>query len=201
MPGRGLEPLRISPPDPKSGASANSATLASRFSILDFQLLIANRARFQAADLLSAEQTLRSALGCTWVRRPFCRGSRWIHRDAYSVSYRSGRSCFLLCCGFRCGIQFCIHLVGVGRADAMIILVRFGQIFLAQKQIVESFAFTQFELLVHLNRFERANLNADLAAHANGDVDVEDFWVKLRSAHVIGLLVFALDDVDALRRA
>jgi hypothetical protein len=29
VPGRGLEPLRISPPDPKSGASANFATLAS----------------------------------------------------------------------------------------------------------------------------------------------------------------------------
>src|SRR5436190_16352172 len=29
MPGRGFEPLRISPPDPKSGASANFATLAS----------------------------------------------------------------------------------------------------------------------------------------------------------------------------
>jgi len=28
VPGRGLEPLRISPPDPKSGASANFATLA-----------------------------------------------------------------------------------------------------------------------------------------------------------------------------
>ena len=29
LPGRGHEPLRISPPDPKSGASANSATPAS----------------------------------------------------------------------------------------------------------------------------------------------------------------------------
>ena len=29
MPGRGLRTLRISPPDPKSGASANFATLAS----------------------------------------------------------------------------------------------------------------------------------------------------------------------------
>ena len=29
MPGRGLEPLRIAPPDPKSGASANFATLAT----------------------------------------------------------------------------------------------------------------------------------------------------------------------------
>src|SRR5262249_39820427 len=31
LPGRGLEPLRISPPDPKSGASANFATLANTF--------------------------------------------------------------------------------------------------------------------------------------------------------------------------
>ena len=30
VPGRGLEPLRIAPPDPKSGASANFATLASK---------------------------------------------------------------------------------------------------------------------------------------------------------------------------
>ncbi len=29
VPGRGLEPLRIAPPDPKSGASANFATLVS----------------------------------------------------------------------------------------------------------------------------------------------------------------------------
>ena len=28
LPGRGLEPLRIAPPDPKSGASANFATPA-----------------------------------------------------------------------------------------------------------------------------------------------------------------------------
>jgi hypothetical protein len=31
LPGRGLEPLRIAPPDPKSGASANFATLAIKF--------------------------------------------------------------------------------------------------------------------------------------------------------------------------
>src|SRR2546428_8101577 len=42
VPGRGLEPLRISPPDPKSGASANFATLASQLSILDFGFAIAN---------------------------------------------------------------------------------------------------------------------------------------------------------------
>jgi hypothetical protein len=42
VPGRGLEPLRISPPDPKSGASANFATLAIRFRIVDFRVPIAN---------------------------------------------------------------------------------------------------------------------------------------------------------------
>ena len=44
MPGRGLEPLRISPPDPKSGASANFATLATRFRIVNFRFAIANEA-------------------------------------------------------------------------------------------------------------------------------------------------------------
>src|SRR5207253_10139996 len=39
MPGRGLEPLRISPPDPKSGASANFATLAWGNVFLSAQIL------------------------------------------------------------------------------------------------------------------------------------------------------------------
>src|SRR5205823_10628330 len=43
--------------------------------------------------------------------------------------------------------------------------------------------------------------DADLAAHANRNIDVEHRRIKLRLAHVIGLLVFALDDIDALRRA
>src|ERR1700730_6872963 len=34
VPGRGLEPLRIAPPDPKSGASANFATLACSYAYL-----------------------------------------------------------------------------------------------------------------------------------------------------------------------
>ena len=59
----------------------------------------------------------------------------------------------------------------------------------------------QLENLVHLDRFERANLDANLATHADRNVDVEDRRIKLRFAHVIGLLVLALDDVDALRRA
>ena len=42
VPGRGLEPLRISPPDPKSGASANFATLAST-SAIDLTKIVAHR--------------------------------------------------------------------------------------------------------------------------------------------------------------
>ena len=42
VPGRGLEPLRIAPPDPKSGASANFATLAST-SAIDLTKIVAHR--------------------------------------------------------------------------------------------------------------------------------------------------------------
>src|SRR6266403_498613 len=66
--------------------------------------------------------------------------------------------------------------------------------------MVKTFALTQLKLLVHLDRFKRANLDANLATHTNRDVDVEHLRVKLRFAHVVGLLVIALDDVDALRR-
>src|SRR4029077_19577034 len=48
---------------------------------------------------------------------------------------------------------------------------------------------------------ERADLDADLTAHANRNVDVECRRIKLRLAPVIGLLVFALNNIDALWRA
>jgi hypothetical protein len=41
LPGRGLEPLRIAPPDPKSGASANFATLARGFPTTDLAQILA----------------------------------------------------------------------------------------------------------------------------------------------------------------
>src|SRR5207302_1792408 len=46
MPGRGLEPLRIAPPDPKSGASANFATLALGWLILGLRFAIARSSGF-----------------------------------------------------------------------------------------------------------------------------------------------------------
>ena len=66
--------------------------------------------------------------------------------------------------------------------------------------MIESLALTQLKFLVHLDRLERTNLDANLAAHADRDIDVEHLRVKLRFAHVIGLSVVALNDVDALRR-
>ena len=47
LPGRGLEPLRIAPPDPKSGASANFATLARTGFILAQTLLKHHFGRFR----------------------------------------------------------------------------------------------------------------------------------------------------------
>src|SRR5437773_9815490 len=66
--------------------------------------------------------------------------------------------------------------------------------------MIEPLPLTQLEFLVHLDRLKWTDLNANLAAHADRNVDIEHLRVKLRFAHVIGLLVVALDDVDALRR-
>ena len=84
--------------------------------------------------------------------------------------------------------------------DLVIVAVRFGKLLFAQEQVIEPLALTQLEFLVHLDRLERTDLDANLAAHADRDVDVEHLRIKLRFAHVIGLFVVALDDVDALRR-
>ena len=65
MPGRGLEPLRIAPPDPKSGASANFATLA-RFGKLPGPHHCARIcARSQPCESLEREQVGR----CMKIRR------------------------------------------------------------------------------------------------------------------------------------
>src|SRR5204863_4134970 len=80
------------------------------------------------------------------------------------------------------------------------IFVRFGKLLFAEQQRIEPLAFTQLEILVHLNGFEWTHLDANLATHANRNVDVEHFRVELWFAHVIGFFVVALDDVNALRR-
>src|SRR5437763_4706941 len=66
--------------------------------------------------------------------------------------------------------------------------------------MIYQFPLTQLEFLVHLDRLEFTHLDANLTAHTDRDVDVEHLRVKLRFAHVIGLFVLTLDDVNALRR-
>src|SRR5205807_224640 len=71
---------------------------------------------------------------------------------------------------------------------------------LVEQQSVKAVGVAQFELSIHFDRLERADFDTDLAAHANGDVDIENLRIELRFADVIRLLVLALLDVDALRR-
>ena len=66
--------------------------------------------------------------------------------------------------------------------------------------MIESLALTQLEFLVHFDRLEWTDLDTNLAAHTDRDVDIEHLRIKLWFAHVIGLFVFAFDDVNALRR-
>src|SRR5256886_8290109 len=84
--------------------------------------------------------------------------------------------------------------------DFPIILVRFGELMLVEQQTGKAVGVAQFELGVHFDRLERADFDADLAAHANGDIDVENIRIELRFADVIRFLVLALLDVNALRR-
>src|SRR5437868_2795111 len=144
---------------------------------------------------------MRNASACS----PSGRRWRWNRCSCGCLRGRSFRHCirrgFLL--GFSCfrGVrEIFINRDRFGRMNFMVVFVRLRQILLALEQMVKAFAFTQLEFLVHLDRFERTNLDANLAAHADRNVDIEHLRVKLRFAHVIGLLVLALDDVDALRR-
>src|SRR6266487_1672678 len=66
--------------------------------------------------------------------------------------------------------------------------------------MIESLALTQLEFLVHFDRLEWTDLDTNLAAHTDRDVDIEHLRIKLRLAHVIGLFVLALNDVNALWR-
>src|SRR5436190_10137378 len=131
----------------------------------------------------------------------------------FCLSSCNGRC--LRCCSFRCCFSgsFLLRLssgcsireILVNRLcfdgmNLVIIPVRFGKLLFAQKQVIEPLAFTQLEILVHLDGFEWTHLDANLATHADRDVDVEHLRIKLRFAHVIGLFVVTLDDVDALRR-
>src|SRR5215831_2798956 len=141
------------------------------------------------------------------------RRSRWSAYRWFRLTGCSG-GC-LRCCGFRrcfsCsfllrlsrGCRFRETLVNRLCFDGMnlvIVPVRFGKLLFAQKQVIEPLALTELEFFVHLDRLKRTDLDTNLAAHADRDIDIEHLRVKLRLAHVIGLLVIAFNDVNALRR-
>ena len=81
-----------------------------------------------------------------------------------------------------------------------IIIVLPGQLVFGQQQAAEAVAGAQFKLGVHLDGVERTDLDANLAAHAHRNINVEGGGIKLGLALVIRFLVLALDDVDALGR-
>src|SRR5207253_1386312 len=133
----------------------------------------------------SFERTRRARSGepAMAIRNKLFHPRRLRHCRGGSLLFRSS---------FSCSRQFCIDFSRIGWRDATIIVVRLRQIILAHQQRIETFATAKLEFLVHLDRLKWANLDANLAAHANGDINVEDFCVKLWFADVIGLLVFAL---------
>ena len=90
---------------------------------------------------------------------------------------------------------------GFGGVDLVVVLVGFGELLLVQQQAAEAVGGAQLVVGVHLDGVEGADLDADLAAHADGDIDVEDCGVELQLADGIRLFVRALFDEDALRRA
>ena len=84
--------------------------------------------------------------------------------------------------------------------NLVIVLIRFRKVLTIEEQSAKAVGGAQFKLGVHLDRFEGADLDADLAAHAHGDIDIEASRVDLHLSHEIRLLVGGLDDIDALRR-
>ena len=85
--------------------------------------------------------------------------------------------------------------------NLVVVLVRFREPLLGPEEIVEAILGAEFEGCIHLDRVEGADLYADLAAHADGDINLELRGVELGLAGGVGLFVGALVDEDALGRA
>ena len=72
---------------------------------------------------------------------------------------------------------------------------------LVHKQAPKSIGLTEFKLSVHFDRVEGANFDADLTAHADGDVDVKGRRLELVFADKIWLFRLVFLNENALRRA
>src|ERR1039458_8295633 len=153
---------------------------------------------------------IRDILLC--CRRRWCRWSRsrnW-RRGGSGCSFRlrfGVRFCFCFRSGFGFGLGFgffsgddSVRIGGIMGMKFLVVSVRLGEFVLGQQQAAEAIGGAQLKLCVHLDGLERADLDANLAAHANGNINVKRERINLRLALVIGLLVLALDDVNALGR-
>src|SRR5207248_46719 len=83
--------------------------------------------------------------------------------------------------------------------DFLIMLVGLGELIFIEEQPSEPIRSGILIGRVHFDGIEWANLHANLATHANRDVDVESLWMVLELAGVIRLLNRVFDDVDTLR--
>src|ERR1035437_10889900 len=82
--------------------------------------------------------------------------------------------------------------------NLVVVLVLLGELFAIEEESAKAVVGGQLKVGIHLDGFKRADFNADLAAHADGDVDIEAGGIELWLADIIRLLVFGLVDVDAL---
>ena len=85
--------------------------------------------------------------------------------------------------------------------NLVVVLVRFGEVVLVPQQAAEAVGRAQLVVDIHLDGVERADLDADLAAHADGNIDIEDLGIELRLADGVGLFIGAFLNENALRRA
>jgi hypothetical protein len=86
---------------------------------------------------------------------------------------------------------------GVGRVDLVEVGVGLRELVAVDEEAFEAVAGRDFVVVIHLDGIKGAGLDAELAAHADGEVDVEDLGFLLHAAFFVALG----DDVDALGRA
>ena len=85
--------------------------------------------------------------------------------------------------------------------NLLVMLVGFREFPFVQEQSIKTVVRAQLEFGVHLDRLKGAYFHANLAAHADRYIDIENLRVILHLARMVRLLDRVLLDVDALRRA
>lgn len=95
--------------------------------------------------------------------------------------------------GFEAGVGF----RGFGGVDLVVVGVRFEEFGFIEEEGLEAVVGGELELGIHADGVEGTDFDADATAHADGDVNVEDFG----ALDGFTVCIAVLDDVDALRGA